>query len=159
MFSMLPPNGWTFSKVEMIPGVERIGHADVLVELSSCTDNKCRLCILNHSRIFERNQLVLFFPASEAERRQTHQVAFYLTLPSLRRASCISWHQSRGSVWCRCLPSTLRASETLQQLNRTICSQVSGGTKREIILHLRLSLCHQEKNTYCWQSQDQMWLV
>lgn len=48
------------------------------------------------------------------------------------------------TLWCRYLPSKLCATQTLRKLNETICSQLSDGARREIILHLCMLWEHQE---------------
>ena len=53
MYSMLAPNGWTFRKVEMIPGVKQT-H-DMLIKLSKYKDIPCHVAPASEFLLLVRN--------------------------------------------------------------------------------------------------------
>ena len=98
MFSPLVPNGWTCTKVEVIPEVEQIGHRETLIELSNWRHALCPQTssefVFPVKRDFKRQldcwEIIFFCSSSwlsEKKQSRTRQVAF-LSLPTRSRASC-----------------------------------------------------------------------
>lgn len=114
MYSMLAPNGWTCRKVEMIPEVEQIGHADMLIKLSKCKRHSLShtvapdfqfLSPVKHDLKPQQNiqEISLYCSLSSfltEKQVRMHRVAL-LRHPSQLRGSCILWLQIRVSVWWR----------------------------------------------------------